>query len=331
MAWTVAIRGGGVAAACCERLLRQGGAATSRTGEPHPPVPAIMLSEAALALLRDTLGRPDLYAANPRIMRRIVAWGGQRPIPLPHAAVVLGAGDLDFAPDAGHSAPPAPDFTIRTAPPDADEPFTRFGERFGETAPAWLLVPEDADACWVEAVPDGWLFLIPASPSRGWLLAIGAPCAVLLDQSRHIASRITLDAQGARRFDTSPRMLRGMAGADWLACGSAAMAFDPICGDGTALAARQAILASAIALALRDGDDPDALLGHYRTMTIAAMRRHLRHCFQFYSSGGEGPWWRKQQAALAEGFAACSARLEREAPPRYALRGFRLVHRELAA
>lgn len=329
--WRVAIDGGGVAAACCHHLLRQGGAELNWTTVERPAVPAIMLSDAARALIRDCLASPDLFDGNARIARRVVAWGGHDPVSLPHHAVMLGAGDLDFMPQAQSAAPSAADLTIRAKRPAPGEPMHRFGNRAGETASVRLLHPEDGDACWVESMEDGWLFMIPCSTDRGWLLAVGGTCAVLLDQSRHLAPRIRMVDGQASRFDTTPRMLATMADDGWLACGSGAMAFDPICGDGTALAVRQAILAAAIVLAQRAGEDAGQLLGHYRAMMIAAMRRHLRLCSEFYASGGTGPWWRAQQQALVDGFAACSARLDREPPPRFALDGFRLVRRELAA
>ncbi|WP_052223493.1 hypothetical protein [Novosphingobium malaysiense] len=329
------IIGGGVAAACCDHLLTKEGAILQRSPHPRVSIPALMLSDPARALLRDCLDLPALFSDRPRITRRIVAWGGQEPVELPHHAVMLGAGDLDFAPSgqARYADLAAGDveMTITTLRTEPDDGLVRFGDRAGETAPVRLLDAGDADACWVEAVEEGWLFMIPSSADSGWLLAIGAPCAQLLDQSRHLAPRIILDAGKAAQFDTTPRMLRTMARNGQLACGSASMAFDPICGDGTALAVRQAILVSAIAVAYREGEEPEALLGHYRAMMTASMRRHLRLCFEFYASGGTGPWWRAQQETLAEGFAACSARLEREPPPRYALEGFRLVPRSLAA
>ena len=330
MRWTVEITGGGVAAACCDHLLTKEGADIRRPPQARAAIPALMLSDPARALLRDCLDQPSLFSEKPRITRRIVAWGGQEPVALPHQAVMLGAGDLDFAPSGNAHATGDAEWTITTTRTSPDDQLERFGDRFGETAPVRLLEADDAQACWVEAVEDGWLFMIPSGAETGGLLAIGAPCAHLLDQSRHLAPRLVLDASKTAQFDTTPRMLRTMAKEGFLACGSASMAFDPICGDGTALSVRQAILVSAIAVACHEGEDAEPLLGHYRAMMTAAMRRHLRLCSEFYASGGTGPWWRAQQEALAEGFAACSARLEREPPPRYALKGFRLVPRELA-
>lgn len=326
----VAIIGGGVAATCCAHRLHMAGLGVRSVAGAAPGVPAIMLSDAARALLRDCLDRPLLFADNARITRRIVAWGGQPPVTLDHHAVMLGRDDMALAPPDDADGDTRPFFTIHAARPAPDIELDRFGDRMGHTAPARLLIAQDADACWVESVEQGWLFLIPAGADTAWLLGVGQPLETLLDQSRHIRPRIALTGP-ASSFDTTPRMLCDMTGPDWIACGSSAMAFDPICGDGTALAARQAILASAIVVAMARGGDAGPLLAHYRAMMVAAMRRHLRLSSQFYESGGDGPWWRAQQAAIAEGFAACTARLQREPPPRYALEGFHLVRREIAA
>nr|WP_245405867.1 hypothetical protein [Sphingobium sp. Sx8-8] len=327
----VAIHGAGVAAACCDHLLRRAGLPVCWTNERRTPAPAIMLSDSARALLRDALSRPDLFADRPRIGRRIVAWGGQAPVEMPHAAVMLALDDLAFAPTPLGQPLLPPPFVIRAGPPPEGEAMLRFGQRSAEVGLVSLLMAEDSDACWVEAVADGWLFLTPAGEGIGWLLAVGGSGDRLLGQSRHLRDRIVLERDDVRRFDSSPRMLAAMQGANWLACGSGSIGFDPICGDGTALAVRQGILASAIVVALEEGEDAADLLGHYRAMMTAALRRHLRLCADFYASGGSGPWWRAQQRAIAEGFAACTARLEREAPPRFALEGFRLVRRALAA
>ena len=290
-----------------------------------------MLSDAALALLRDCLGQPNLFADKPRITRRIVVWGGPDPVVLPHAAAMLGAGDLDFSPPPQDAPPASSAVTIHTATAPNSDAQLHFGDRTGEVVPVKLLHAEDSDACWIEATGAGWLFMIPCAADSGWLLAIGAPVDELIGQSKHLSQRIRFAASRAARFDTTPRMQLPMAEHDWLACGSPSMAFDPICGDGTATAAKQAILASAVAQAVLEGEDAEELAAHYQAMMVASMRRHLRLCAQFYASGGDSAWWRSQQQALVDGFEQCSALLEREPAPRFALDSYRLVRRELAA
>ena len=319
-----------MAAACCYSLLTFQGTPVHWSSSRRVPVPAIMLSDAALALLRDCLGQPNLFADNRRITRRIVVWGGPDPVALPHAAAMLGAGDLDFPPPPEDGSPAASAFTIHTAAVPNSKAQLHFGDRAGEVVPVDLLHPEDSDACWIEATGAGWLFMIPCAADSGWLLAIGAPVDELMGQSKHLTERVRFTASQAVQFDTTPRMQLPMAQQSWLACGSPSMAFDPICGDGTATAAKQAILASAVAQAMLEGEHAEELAGHYQAMMVASMRRHLRLCAEFYASGGDSAWWHSQQQALAEGFAQCSALLEREPAPRFALDGYRLVRRELA-
>ncbi|MGD9810971.1 MAG: hypothetical protein AB7U35_06495 [Sphingobium sp.] len=326
------IDGGGVTAACCRHLLSLTGIDVRQTELSRAGVPAIMLSDAARALLRDCLSRPDLFEDNARITRRIVAWGGQDPVALAHEAVMLGTDDLGFQTDSVLPPGDKSDFTVRAAHPGPDDAVLRVGDLSAETHAVRLLRTDETDACWIEAVDNGWLFLIPAHGGDGWLLGIGAPTAQLLDESRHVRDRVAIDdRRKAVRFDTSPRMLEVMCGDGWLAGGSGSMGFDPICGDGTALAARQAILASAVITALRDGEDARHLLDHYQAIMTAALRRHLRLCSEFYATGGSSLWWLTHQRALAEGHALLSDRLNREPPPRFVLQGFGLVRREVAA
>lgn len=327
----VAIHGEGIAANCCAHLLARAGFATTRTAADRARVPAILLSDTALALLRSVFERPDLFADRPRITHRVVAWGAGEPVRLPHAAIVVSEGDLDAALGGPAGAAGPADVSIHTAPPFPQEALRSFGSRRAVAAQVRLRHEADRSACWIEAVEAGWLFLIPSGEAAAWLLAVGGSAETLLGQSRHVAPRIEGVGRTSAGFETSPRMLAALQGPDWLACGSAAIAFDPICGDGTAQSVREAILASAVIGAIGEGGDPVALRVHFESMMVAAMRRHLRLCAQFYASGGEGAWWRAQLAGLAEGFDWCTARLARTPEPRFELHDFRLVAREAAA
>lgn len=329
----VAIRGSGVAALSCAHLLARVGIAAELIPIARPSVPAVMLGDPALALLRDVLDQPDLFANKPRITRRVVAWGTDEAVSLPHGAVTVSEADLDAALALDPSAVSGgPDITIYTAAPFPEGEIKRFGTRSAGAVPVTLRFPEDRSACWIEAVGEGWLFLIPASESdAAWLLGVGASMERLIAQSRHVSSRIDRLDSPSSRFDVCPRLLASVQGEDWLACGTAAIAFDPICGDGTAQALREAVLASAVITAWRDGVDPAALRIHFESMLIATMRRHLRLCADFYRSGGTGDWWRAQLTSLADGFDWCTSRLAAMPEPRYQLQDFRLVEREVMA
>lgn len=331
----VAVRGSGIAGGCSGHLLAMQGNAATVFPATRPAVPALLLSDAALALLRGVFGRPDLFTDRPRIERRIVCWGSSEPVAVPHGAVVVSESELTAAlfplPIWTEAEPSAADFTIHTVAPFPAGDIRHFGQRSAIATEVRLLQPEDGSACWVEAVETGWLFLIPADATTAWLLAVGAPVEILLNQSRHIAPRVECTGRSSSAFETCPRILTTLAGPDWLACGTAAIAFDPICGDGTAQAIREAIIATAAATAIAEGGDRNALLLHYESMLIAAMRRHLQLSLPFYESGGDSAWWQGQHAALVEGYDWCTRHLSVLPEPRYQLRDFRLELREVAA
>jgi len=186
-------------------------------------------------------------------------------------------------------------------------------------APVTLREGSEPDACWIESLEDGWLFLTP-----GWLLAVGAPAERLLAASRVIAREIARIGSSSGEFPAYARIVSPLCAPGWLACGTAAMAFDPICGDGTAHAVREAILASAVIRALAAGGSLDQLLAHYEARLTAGFQRHLSLCRQFYLSGGAGPLWRAELDAIDRGIQWSAAKLGAHVSFRYQLRGFEL-------
>jgi hypothetical protein len=329
----VLIRGDGIAARTCAHLLGQAGLAARIEPLRGPRVPAVMLSDPAIALIRDVFAVPDLYARQSRINRRVVAWGEAVATPLPHGAAVLSETELlgvlpvGAAPEAGFT----PDLIIHAAPQDAPlGAQRRFGTRRAVAVQVQLIDPDDGDGCWIESLPDGWLFLIPDPAGRSWLLGVGGELERLLSLSHLIAPRVAVMGSAAGTFDACPRIADTLAGEGWIACGTAAVAFDPICGDGTAQAVREAILASAVIAALAEGGDAASLRGHYQSMLIATMRRHLQLCMDFYRRGGAGAWWDGELRALVQGHAWCTEQLRTAPEPAYLLKDFRLVSREAA-
>ncbi len=185
---------------------------------------------------------------------------------------------------------------------------------------------EDTDSatCWMESVPDGWLFLIAEAPLTGWLIAVGAPAEVLLGQSRVIERQIDRCDGNGKEFPAYPRIASPLCGADWLACGTAAVAFDPICGDGTANAMREAILAAAVINAAKRGENAGQLLRHYEKRLLAGFQKHLALCLEFYRSGHGGPWWQRESESVERGLNWCMRKAEGFEPFRYRLNGFEL-------
>lgn len=338
----VLVRGGGLAAACAAHLLRRAGHDVITRPQQRVPVPVIMLSDAALGMIRDVFGRPDLFAGHHRITRRVVRWGAGETVDMPHGAHVISEGDLLAAfgtalvgelageEQGARSAPAQLLATIHAAAPFPGDAMLRFGQRRAMAAPVALIPDADRTAVHVESVDRGWLFLIPSGPDAAWLLGVGGPVELLLEESRLIAPLVAAVGEATPGFETAPRQLPRLAGADWLACGMAAIAYDPICGDGTAQAVREAVLASAVLTAMAEGGDRAALGDHYHAMLTASLRRHIQLSAQFYATGGQGPWWQDQIAGLARGYDWTTAQLAHRPEPHYRLDGYRLIQREPA-
>ncbi len=319
------IRGDGVAAYCCAHLLSKAGFPIDLQAVDRPRLPVILLGDQALALIRDIFNQPGLFADRPRIRKRIVAWGpGATPHAVEHSAVVVSEElllesirpRLSEQPENG-----AGQWAIFASPPlPAPAAQHCFGSRTASAAPVTLKENSDPGACWIESLEEGWLFLV-----SGWLLAVGAPAETLLGRSRVIAREIAQVGEKSGEFPAYPRICSPLGAYGWLACGTAAMAFDPICGDGTAHAIREAILATAVIRALANGDAPDDLLSHYEARLTAGFLRHLKLGRQFYASGGTGSQWQSELDAINGGIQWAEAKLGAHAGFRYQLRGFELV------
>lgn len=326
----VAIRGDGVAAYCCAHLLSKAGFEVALEQVSRPRLPVILLGVQALALIRDVFERPVLFQELPRINKRIVAWGpSAKPLAVEHSAVIVSEEVLldGIRPSLkfDSNATPHARWTIFAARPlPAPSVEHCFGSRMASAVPVKLREGSDTGACWIESLENGWLFLVPNAPKSGWLLAVGGTVAPLLESSRLIGSEIAGLGSPSATIPAYARIAAPLCAFDWLACGTAAIAFDPICGDGTAHALREAILGSAVIRALREGGDPISLLAHYESRLTAGFRRHLLLCRGFYQSGGATPLWRSELDAIDSGISWCDARLNASGSFRYQLRGFEL-------
>src|SRR5215469_11259235 len=152
----VLIRGEGVAACCCEHLLRRAGLALIVETAERPKVPAIMLGEATQKLLADVFDRQDLFDSLPRINKRVVAWGmNSKPIALPHSAIVapeelLLQRILSGLPRCDSAVGPEAAWTIfasRPLPRSLEE--HHFGSRIATASAVKLKSGYDPGACWI--------------------------------------------------------------------------------------------------------------------------------------------------------------------------------------
>ena len=315
---SVRVRGDGIAAWCCARLLSNSGFAVSIERPPARKRPWILVSDPAQRLLSDIAGDPDLFQNTPRIRNRTVRWGPRaEPVELEHSSAIVE--EQEFLARLWPSIPEtngAADWSIIAAPPVPTEQH-HFGSR---TAFVCDVDLNDArEACWVESFEHGWLFLVAGTDTIGSLIAVGARPEVLLESSRSVGRHVSAIREVQPEIAAYPRIASPMFGDGWLACGTAAMMLDPLCGDGCGHAVREAILAAAV---LRGGGAA-GLLDHYQSRLRLAFERHLSLCRNYYVSGCSGPWWEHEISHLDRGLAWSRANAVKEW--RYRLQGFDLI------
>jgi hypothetical protein len=326
----VVVCGSGVAAACCARLLATAGIGVTAKGTDRVNVPALMVSGRTQQLLRDVFQREDLFQGLPRVNARIVAWGeGSEPRRFEHSAVVVSERELLErlnwdGPRQEQALEHTPVWTVFASRP-LPEPAAvyRFGARVASVFAVDLVETSEPCTCWIESLAGGWLFLLPGSVGKGWLLAVGGGHGPLLGESRLVARQIQSLAD-AGEFPAYPAMSVPFCGPQWLACGSAALAFDPLCGDGTGNAIREAILAAAVIRAAERSCPPEQLLEHYRARLLAGFAQHVQLCRDFYATGHRGPWWDGELELIDQGLQYCNREIEKTGPFRFRLQGFEL-------
>jgi hypothetical protein len=330
----VVVRGSGVAASCCTHLLGAAGLGVRAERTDRQGVPALMVSARTQRLLCDVFQNDDLFHGLPRVEARIVAWGaGSERRRFEHSAVVVSELELlqRLNADTRHTLSAGPGSRgeegwtiIASRPRSAYTGQHSFGSRTASVFAVDLREQMEASACWIESLACGWLFLLPASSGRGWLLSVGDTHQSLLSDSHLIAPQIGGVIRTVGEFPAYPVLNEPLCGPQWLACGNAALAFDPLCGDGTGNAAREAILAAAIIRAAVRGEPEERLLAHYRARLIAGFARHLRLCSEFYSAGRGGPWWDAELELIRQGIEYCNREIAQAPPPGFRLEGFEL-------
>jgi hypothetical protein len=295
-------------------------------------LPAILLNESTQTLLGDVFGRRNLFDGLPRIDRRVVAWGpNATPNVLPHSAVVVSEAELSERlrpnlPGEERRENVEPAWTVLASRPlPAPSVEHHFGSRQAAAVAVKLIDSSDTTACWIESLDRGWLFLLPSTAQAGYLLCVGDKTDSLLADSRLIAPRIEVAAGASSEFPAYPRIAHPLCGPGWLACGTAALAFDPLCGDGTGHAIREGLLAAAvIRAAAAEETEVEPLLQHYQGRLAIGMLRHLQLCREFYCAGHTGRWWAQELDLLDQGIQWCDRELAGAPRFRYRLSGFEL-------
>jgi hypothetical protein len=293
----------------------------------------LLINRSTQTLLADVFQTgPSLFSDLPMIRKRIVLWGNEpKARILPHSGVVVSESALvarlrariDSQIDCGRPSSEKPDWSIHATSKVLGVSQKHFGSRMARAVPVQLNT-FDADACWVESLESGWLFLLPCGERNGSLLAIGGPVRELLDQSRLVAREVEEVVGPEAEFAAYPRILDPLCGPGWLACGGGAMSFDPICGEGAGNAVREAILASAVIRLLASHETPTDGLAHYSSRLLAGFLRHLDTCAHFYVSARGSDWWDAEIAPLLRGIEWTRDELSRLPAPHYRLVDFNL-------
>jgi hypothetical protein len=328
---TILINGSGVAARCCLRLLGDKappGVIASALRWSRPP--ALLISPSTQNLLADIFQQKDLFEGLPIVRKRIVSWGDAEPVVLPHSAVVvpeqvlldrlrIPAWRMDKV-DVAQAT-----WTIFTAKPSENRSEEKhFGSRRAFVSEVELAHETDPNACWVESVDKGWLFLVSMGNGTGSLISVGELTEQLLDKSRLIMRQIRNLNGTTAEFAAYPRIASRLCGEGWLACGTAAMTFDPLCGEGVGNAAREAILASAAVQAILAGENTGEILEEYSLRLMLGFLRHLENCKEFYSRDVAGAFWSSELELIEKGMVWTRSQLQAGCRPRFRLVGFGL-------
>jgi hypothetical protein len=330
----VLIEGSGVAATCCAALLRaQGIKAFRRERTSAGSGPVLLLNSQTQRLLADVFGDPaNLFVGCPIIRKRVVLWKpGAEVAEFAHDGIVADEGlllqRLSQRAEADHLPFPedqTPDYFIHAAPDSDRSPVMHFGTRIATAGHVRLLPSAEAGACWVEALPEGWLFLLPRGDGDASLISVGAPARDLLESSRLVVDQLESFAPASREFAAYPKIAEHLIGPSWLSCGNAAIAFDPICGEGVGHAVRESILACAALQRVAESNEDEAPLEYYASRLLIGFLRHLETCRTFYTLASQGSWWMTELSHIERGIVWTQNRIASLPGPRYRLSGFKL-------
>src|SRR5580704_74808 len=199
-----------------------------------------------------------------------------------------------------------------------------FGSRMARVTEVELAEDAEGDACWVEAVPEGWLFLLATGGGRGSLIGVGTAVEALLAESRLVGRQIKRLCGVLGEFVAYPRTAATLCGPGWLTCGSAAMTFDPLCGEGAGNAAREAILACAAVRAIAGGQSEEDILAEYSLRLRLGFLRHLENCREFYRRDTASAFWASELEWIERGISWTQEKLRGLGRPKFRLVGFDL-------
>lgn len=161
------------------------------------------------------------------------------------------------------------------------------------------LTKASEHVCWIETIPESWIFLAPLGQSRALLQAMvpvvsddtSLTMTNLLEKTRVIQAHVSNLLGSISVLEAFPQILDPLCGPEWIAVGDAALSVDPISGDGTGYGVRGAILAASVIKGITSGMSSSDCLRHYTLRLHKTFLSHIKQCFKYYSVGFSSPTW----------------------------------------
>jgi 2-polyprenyl-6-methoxyphenol hydroxylase-like FAD-dependent oxidoreductase len=311
------VLGSGVAGLTSAHLLAARGWHVDCGMSPPTPGPVVIISRANADLLRELWHADEtLFAGAHRLRARVVQWeGAADPMNTAAPALVMPVNVLqgrlaERAAEAGlrfvaHERldPARYDWVIQAGGREAASGESiAFGCRRGIAVSVKLTSRARTDRALIESVPGGWLIVIPQGLGRGTLQAIfadrpadrQAQLHALLAQSQATSALVEEIVGEPVGFAAMPRLAVTPCVSGSIAVGDAAIALDPLSGNGIGSGLRSAILATAVLEAAAEDAAPQACFDHYTQRLRQTMRSHVKSCVEFYGRAAHATGWRAE-------------------------------------
>ena len=317
------VLGSGVAGLTCAHLLGARGWSVDCAASPPTPGPVVVISRLTADLLLQLWHADEmLFKGAHRLQGRAIQWEqAASPAHSATPALVMSVDMLlarlvDRARATGlcfvalaHVDPAHYDCVVHAggreaAPGDS----IAFGRRRGVAVSVKLTPRARTDRTVMESVPGGWLFVIPQALGRGALQAVfsdqivepRADLYALLAQSRVTSALVEEIVDEPAGFAAMPRLATTPCTSRSIAVGDAAVALDPMSGNGIGSGLRSAILATAVLDAAGRDTTPQACFDHYTQRLRDTMRSHVQSCVDLYSRAAYATGWRAEVGAMIE-------------------------------
>jgi hypothetical protein len=311
----ILIRGGGISAIAVATLLRARGAEVRVSGRARPRGRIVAVPVETLALACDLLDvRASSLRIGPIVEYRRVGWSGGEESTVSQVALVCDAAELAALLATSLDRAGCLDHDETEDGDDADwvlEASGRptggvsTGERVGQFARVDRHFRQNELS--VTATRSGWIFTAP-HPQGGQAVLLVSPSAEVSALTEHeVAERLaeigprassTQVMELGRPESVGPALAEPLWRGNSLKVGDAALALDPLRGDGIGFALRGALLAQAV-LARIDGESGRAdSLGYYGERLRRAFVAHVRGCRDYYRAAQCPEIWKNDIATM---------------------------------